>query len=151
MNKALNYIGLAKKAGAIEIGETNAGAVIRAGKGRVLVLASDASDNARRRAENFVYGTQTPLITLPFTKEELSKMTGVGGCSMAAFTDIGLAAAFMAALAENEPSFIETANLLAQKNEKAQMRKREALAHEKKLKRGKSAEIPATGKRRKNI
>ncbi|NCC68965.1 MAG: 50S ribosomal protein L7 [Clostridia bacterium] len=151
MNKALNYIGIAKKAGAIEIGETNAGAAIRAGKGRVLVVAADASDNAKHRAENFVYGRQTPLVILPFTKSELSEVSGTGGCSMAAFTDVGLAAFFMAALAENEPSFRETAELLAQKNNKALMRKREALAHEKNRKTGKAVKPAGTGKRRKNI
>jgi ribosomal protein L7Ae-like RNA K-turn-binding protein len=151
MNKALNYIGLSKKAGAIEIGEIDTGSAIRAGKGRLLVLASDASDNARRRAENFIYGTLTPMITLPITKEELSMITGKGGCSMAAFTDIGLAAAFMEALAEEEPDYKETAAHLAQKNAKAQMRKREALAHEKNLKKGKAAGPTAMGKRRRNI
>lgn len=151
MSRALNYIGLAKKAGGIEIGETNSGAAIRAGKGRILVLASDASDNALRRAENFVYGTQTPMIRLPFSKSELSQMTGVGGCSMAVFTDVGLAAAFMSALSEDEPSFKGTAELLAQKNQKAQMRKREALAHEKNMKSGRAEKTAASGKRRKNI
>ena len=151
MHKALNYIGLAKKAGSIEVGETNSGATIRAGKGKILVLASDASDNARRRAENFVSGAQIPTVTLPFTKAEISQATGTTGCSMAVFTDVGLAAVFMAALAENEPSFMETAELLAQKNQKALMRKREALAHEKKMKSGMAAKPAATGKRRKNI
>ena len=150
MHKALNYIGLARKAGAIEVGETNTGAAIRAGKGRILILASDASDNAKRRAENFVHGTQTPMVAVPFSKEELSQLTGAAGCSMAAFTDVGLAAVFMAALAENEPSFKETAELLAQKNQKAQQRKKEALAHEKNMKTGVSAKSAATGKRRKN-
>lgn len=151
MHKALNYIGLAKKAGAIEVGETDTGAAIRAGKGRILILASDASDNAKRRAENFVHGTQTPLVLVPFSKEDISQVSGEVGCSMAAFTDIGLAAVFMAALAENEPSFKETAELLAQKNQKAQLRKKEALAHEKKMKTGVSAKPAATAKRRKNI
>ena len=151
MNKALNYIGLAKKAGSVEIGETDTGAAVRAGKGRLLVLASDASDNARHRAENFVYGTQTPIITLPYTKEELSLITGKGGCSMAAFTDIGLATAFAEALAEEKPDYKETAEQLARKNEKMQMRKREAQAHERNLKKGKAAGPTAMGKRRRNI
>ena len=151
MHKALNYIGLAKKAGAIEVGETNTGAAIRAGKGRILILASDASDNAKRRAENFVHGTQTPLVSVPFSKEEISQVSGADGCSMAAFTDVGLAAVFMAALAENEPSFQQTAELLAQKNQKVQQRKKEALAHEKKMKTGVSVKSAATAKRRKNI
>ena len=76
MHKALNYIGLAKKAGSIEVGETNTGAAIRAGKGRILILASDASDNARRRAENYVSGKQTPIVLLPFSKAEISQATG---------------------------------------------------------------------------
>ena len=151
MHKALNYIGLAKKAGAIEVGETNTGAAIRAGKGRILILASDASDNAKRRAENYVHGTQTPIVMLPFSKAEISQVSGTAGCSMAAFTDVGLAAVFMAALAENEPSFQETAELLAQKNQKSLMRKREALAHEKNMKTGMAAKPVVTGKRRKNV
>jgi len=150
MHKALNYIGLARKAGAIEVGETNTGAAIRAGKGRVLVLASDASDNAKRRAENYVHATQTPIVLLPFTKAEISQVTGTPGCSMAAFTDVGLAAVFLAALAESEPSFQEIADLLAQKQQKALMRKKEALAHEKNMKTGMAAKPTATGKRRKN-
>ena len=149
MNKALGYIGIAKKAGALSVGETNAGAVVRAGKGRVLLLASDASPNARHRAEGFVTGTQTPLVTVPFTKAELSDATGLAGCSMAAFTDVGLAAVFMATLAENEPSYADTAQLLQTKNEKALLRKREAAAHQRKLSAGRSVGKTAQGKRRK--
>ncbi|NLH00405.1 MAG: hypothetical protein GX488_00645 [Clostridiales bacterium] len=151
MNKALSYIGIAKKAGAIAVGETNSGAAIRSGKGRILVLASDASGNARRRAENFVFGTTVPLVVLPYTKEDLAGITGVSGCSMAVFTDVGLAAVFMAALAENEPSFAETAELMAKRNEKALMLKREAAAHARNRKKGKAVKAAAMGKRRKNI
>lgn len=151
MHKALSYIGLAKKAGAIELGETNTGAAIRAGKGKVLILASDASENAERRAENFVSGTQIPLVTVPFSKAEISQVSGTAGCSMAAFTEIGLAAVFMASLSESEPSFRQTAELLEQKSKKAQMRKNEALAHEKNKKLGMAAKPAATGKRRKNV
>ena len=151
MHKALNYIGLAKKAGSIELGETNTGAAIRAGKGKILVLASDASENARRRAENFVSGTQIPLVTLPFSKAEISQVSGTAGCSMATFTDIGLAAVFIRTLAESETAFIQTAELLEEKSKKAQMRKKEAQAHEKNIKLGMAAKPAATGKRRKNV
>ena len=61
MNKALNYLGLAKKAGLLEIGEENTGAAIRGGKARLVLLASDASDNAGRRAEGFLHGKKTPM------------------------------------------------------------------------------------------
>ena len=151
MNKALNYIGIARKAGAIEIGETYSGAAIRAGKGKILILASDASDNAKHRAENYVNGTQTPLVALPFTKEELSEASGTNGFSMAVFTDVGLAAVFMATLAECEPSFEKTAQLLTEKNEKASQRKREAMAHDRNRKLGKAAKPAVMGKRRKSV
>ncbi|MEF9972005.1 MAG: 50S ribosomal protein L7 [Oscillospiraceae bacterium] len=151
MSNALNYIGIARKAGSIAIGETNSGAAVRGGRAKVLLLASDASENARHRAENYVSNCKTPLITLPFTKEELSDATGVSGCSMAAFTDIGLAAVFISALAENEPSLAETAELMTQKSAKALLRKREAVAHERKLKKGNAAKSVKPGKRRKNV
>lgn len=148
-SNALGYLGLAKKAGSLAVGETNSGAAVRAGKGRVLLLASDASPNAKHRAEGFVNGTQTPLVVLPFTKGDLSEATGTGGCSMVAFTDVGLASVFMAALAEKEPSFMDTAQLLSERNEKALKRKREATVHRKKMSAGAPVRKAAQGKRRK--
>lgn len=139
MNKALNYIGIAKKAGAIQVGETDSGAAIRAGKGRLLILASDASDNARSRAENFVYQKNTLLVTSPFTKVELSGITGENGCSMAVFTDFGLAAVFLSQLAEDDPYYTPAAEHMAERNEKAIMRKKEAVAHERNKRTGKTA------------
>lgn len=145
-----NYIGIAKKAGAIEIGETNSGAAVRSGKAKLLVLASDASDNARRRAENFIYGRKTRLVVLPYSKEELCSMTGRSGCSMAAFTDTGLAAAFLEKLAEIDPTYREAANAVAEKNETVMQRKREARAHEKNKRIGKPANSGVSEKRRNN-
>ena len=139
MNNALIYVGIARKAGAIEVGETNSGNVTRAGKAKLLVLASDASDNALNRAKGFVFGRNIPLVRLPFSKEELSKSTGATGCSMAAFTDIGLAAAFMERLAQTQDGYDEVCGELKVINERALARKREAAAHEKKKRVGKTA------------
>lgn len=146
MDNALRYVGIARKAGALEIGETNAGAAVRAGKAKLLVLSADASDNARSRAENFVYGRRVLLTRLPFTKEEFSEASGAAGCSMAAFTDTGLASAFLSALASENTDYIEAAKALAAKDEREKARKREAAAHDRKKKAGKSA---AKGLRRK--
>ncbi len=148
MSEPLKYIGLARKAGSIELGETNSGAVVRAGKAKLLIVAADSSDNAKSKAENFVYGRKTPLVSVPFTKEQISETTGVNGCSMAAFTDIGLASAFLSQLAESDPSYTSVAQQLAEKNEKAKKRKREAAAHERNKKIGKPTD---TGKRRNKV
>ena len=87
----------------MEIGEENTGAAVRAGAARMVVLAADASENARARAEGFLNGRRALLVPLPYTKSELSAMLGKSGCSMAACTDFGLSAAFLAALSENSP------------------------------------------------
>ena len=71
MSRALNYLGLAKKAGMLEIGEENTGAAIRWGKARFVLLASDASDNAKRRLDGFLYEKDIPMLRVPFTKEDL--------------------------------------------------------------------------------
>lgn len=137
MSKALNYLGIAKKAGWIEVGEENTGIAVRGGKARLVLLAADASDNARRRAEGFVARTNTPLLTVPFTKTEISDMTGKSGCSMAAFTDIGLAHSFVSALEqEHGEAFSELAGLLGERLKKAKQRKSEAKAHERNRKTG---------------
>ncbi len=145
MSDPLKYVGLARKAGSIELGEVNAGAAVRAGKAKLLILAADASENARSRSENFIYGKKTLLVSVPFSKEELSGITGVNGCSMAAFTDIGLASAFLTKLAESDPTFAAAAEDIAAKNEKTKMRKREAQAHERNKSTGKPV---VSGKRR---
>ena len=141
--KALNLLGLMRRANAIQIGETNTGAAVRAGKAKLLLLACDASDNAKSRAAGFVHGRSTIRVTLPCTKEEISSHVGVSGCSMAAVTDIGFANALMKLLAELSPGeYEEAAAQVEQRFSKAERRKKEAKAHERNKR---------TGKRRTNI
>ena len=89
-DKAANYLGLMRKAGRIALGEHDAGAAARAGKACLLLLAQDASDNARKRAEGFAHAAQAPLLRLPYTKQALSDRLGKTGCAIAAVTDPGL-------------------------------------------------------------
>ena len=115
MDKALNYIGLARRGGYIEIGEQRAKALVKAGKARLMLVASDTSDGAKRRAEGYVYGYPTPLVSIPYTKEELSRASGTAGCSMAAFADAGLALSFLRALeTERGEAHTEAAQALQQ-------------------------------------
>ncbi|MGI6013896.1 MAG: L7Ae/L30e/S12e/Gadd45 family ribosomal protein [Oscillospiraceae bacterium] len=136
-NKARNYLAIAMKAGTLEIGEENAGAAVRHGKAKVLLLASDASGNARRRAEGFVYGVNVSIVKLPFTKEEIASSTGKSGCSMAAVTDIGLAKSIVESLAADDAQYEEIAKELAEKYVKVQRRKEEARSHERNKRTGK--------------
>ena len=112
-DKAANYLGLMRKAGRIALGEHDAGAAARAGKA-CLLLAQDASDNARKRAEGFAHAAQAPLLRLPYTKQALSDRLGKTGCAIAAVTDPGLAKAFVSALAQADPEqYSNTAAALA--------------------------------------
>ena len=91
------------EAGRIALGEHDAGAAARAGRACLLLLAQDASDNARKRAEGFAHAAQAPLLRLPYTKQALSDRLGKTGCAIAAVTDPGLAKAFVSALAQANP------------------------------------------------
>ena len=70
MDKALNYLALARKAGRAELGEEPAGAAARALHAHVILVASDASDHTWRRAKSFAAGTDQQCVRLPFTKDE---------------------------------------------------------------------------------
>ena len=94
-DKILGMLGLMRRANAISIGEVNTGKAVRAGKAKLVILAADASANARKRAEGFVYGRGVPIKDIPYTKEQISASVGVPGCSMLAVTDAGFANAFI--------------------------------------------------------
>ena len=121
-DKASNYLGIMRKAGKLAIGEVDSGGAVRSGKTAVLCLAQDASDNARRRAEGFVYGRNTPLIRLPYEKETLSRLLGKPGCSMIAVLDPGLASAFVSALAQQDDTYAAVAERLQAKTTAAKAR-----------------------------
>lgn len=124
MSKALNYLGIARMSGNLELGEDNAKALVKAGKARLLLLASDTSESARRRAEGYIFGFRTPLVDVPFTKAEIARQVGQTGCSMAAIRDLGLAQRFAAALAEEYGGdYQAVAEALSAKLEKTKARK----------------------------
>ena len=127
-DRAIGLIGLMRRAGAIEIGEDNSGSAVSAGKAKLLLTAADASENALRHAERFMQGR---VITVPlhYTRDELGKALGIGGCSMAAVTDIGFANALMKALSEQEPDmYAQAAETIEQRQAKAARRKKETAA-----------------------
>jgi len=124
MSKALNYLGIARMSGNIEIGEENSKELVKAGQARLLLVASDASDAAKRRAEGYVYGFRTPLVEIPFTKGDVAQIVGRTGCSMVALRDLGLAKSFADALvAEYGEPYAELAVALDAKLKKTRERK----------------------------
>ncbi len=135
MDKARNYLSLARKAGRIELGEEPVGAVARAGKARLLVVASDASDHTWRRAKSFVAGTDQQCIRVPYNKEELGMAIGRQSLAVAAITDPALALAFLKALGSPE-KYADALESLSKRTARVMGRQAEAKAHEKNVKKG---------------
>ena len=135
-NRALNYLALAKKGRLVELGEEPVGAVARAVKARLVVVASDASDHTWRRAKSFVAGTDQQCIRIPFTKEELGFVIGRTSLAIAAITDTSLALALAKALPEPE-KHKAAIEVLEEKSRKMQQRAKEAKAHKRNVRMGK--------------
>ena len=136
MDKALNYIALARKAQLLELGEEPVGAITRTGKGYLVVVAADASDHTWRRAKSFVAGTQQQCIRIPFSKEEFGFVVGRSSLAIAAFTDAAMALAFLKALPDQE-KVKEVREVLEEKSRKLKQRKTEAKAHQRNIRFGK--------------
>lgn len=111
MDKALNYMGLARKAGLIELGEEPVGAAARAQHARLVIVASDASDHTWRRAQSFVAGTEQLCIRVDYTKDQLGMSIGRTSLAIAAFTDPALALAFLKAVGQPEKYAAQLASL----------------------------------------
>lgn len=137
MNKALNYMALARKAGRIELGEEPVGAAARSQHARLVVVASDASDHTWRRAKSFVAGTQQQCIKVPFTKDELGLSIGRTSLAIAAFTDPALALAFVKAL-EQADRYQEVIESLDKRTKRVQQRQAEEKAHQKNKRMGRT-------------
>ena len=137
-NRILSLLGLALRGGNLAVGEEPVEAVARARDARVLLLASDAADNTRRRVEHFAEAGQCLWLRIPFTKAELGRAVGRSSAAVTAVTDIGLANTIVHRLAELDPvKYDEAAAKLELKAKRAAERRAEQLAHEKNLRTGK--------------
>ena len=136
MDKALNYLSLARKGGMAELGEEPVGAITRAGKGYLVVVAGDASDHTWRRAKSFVAGTSQQCVRLSCTKEELGFVVGRTSLAIAAITDAPLALALVKSLGEPE-KYKDAIAALDEKVRKLKKRQSEAKAHQKNVRMGK--------------
>ena len=143
MNKVLGLLGLAKRAGKLEVGEEPTGAAARAKDARLLLIASDAADNSCRRLRHFADAGACLYAKLPCTKDELGSALGRTSCAMVAVTDVGFAEAVAKKLAEdNAQAYGEIAEKLRVKAQRAAERRKEMEQHEKNVRTGKKKAAP---------
>lgn len=102
-SNALGLLGLARKAGKLELGEEPAGAACRSRRAKAVLLARDAADNTVRRAERLAQTAKVPCIRTAFSKAQLGWQLGRAFCAVLAVTDSGLAAGICRKLAEEDP------------------------------------------------
>ena len=136
MDKALNYLSLARKGGMAELGEEPVGAITRTGKGYLVVVAGDASDHTWRRAKSFVAGTSQQCVRLKCTKEELGFVVGRTSLAIAAITDAPLALALVKSLGQPE-KYADAIAVLEDKVQRLKKRRSEAKAHQRNVRMGK--------------
>ena len=136
MDKTLNYLALARKAGIAELGEEPVGAITRALKGHLVLVAQDASDHTWRRAKSFVAGTDQQCLRLPYTKAEMGFAIGRQELAIAAITDAGMALSVVESLGQPE-RHKEVIEALSAKKKRAQQRQKEAKAHARNIRFGK--------------
>ncbi len=136
MDKALNYLGLARKAGKAELGEEPVNGVTRAVRAALVIVAKDASDHTWRRANSFVAGTNQCVLSVPFTKGELGFAIGRQELAIAALTDAALAQAFVKSLPQTEKT-VQVLEALEEKVRREKQRQKEAKAHQKNVRFGK--------------
>ena len=135
-NRSLGLLSISRKGANVTVGEEQVGAVARAGRARLLLLAQDASEHTVRRAKSFVAGTAQPLLRLSFTKDELGSALGVSSCAMAAITDVRLAQAFVKTLGEPE-KYAELLRELDVRVQRVEKRCEEEKAHRYNVRHGK--------------
>lgn len=138
IEQILSTLGLAKKAGRVEVGEEPVGAAARAKKARVLLVARDAAPSSQRRAFSFAQAGACLCLTIPADKDALGRALGRSSVAMCAVKDIGFAGAIVKKLAAMEPErYGAAAAQLDIKAQRAMERRAEQQRHEKNLRQGK--------------
>lgn len=128
----LHLLGLAKRAGKLQIGEEPVGTVARARKAKLIVVAENATDNTKRRATHFSEQGNAPFLVLPSSKEEMGAILGRESVAMLAVTDAGLAGAIGDKLVALDPErYTVVGERLREKADRTLARQKEKRRHEK--------------------
>ena len=119
----LRMLGLARRAGKLAYGDELVREACFDHKTRCVFIAGDAGANAAKKAAFYADKANVPCVMLPHGKMELGSAIGKAGCAMCAVADIGMAAAAVNKLAEQDPAYAEVAQQLSEKNAKIQSRR----------------------------
>lgn len=98
-NKVLSLVGLATKAGKVVSGEFSTEKSVKTGKGFLVLLAEDSSENTKKKFRNMCDFYEVPMYLLS-DKESLGRAMGKEFRASAAIQDENFAKAIEKALGE---------------------------------------------------
>lgn len=87
-DKIYSFIGLARKAGAVAMGEPLSEQAVKRGKAQLVLVTRDASENTKKKIETALFGRNVLMLKFG-DKEMLGKMLGKAFLSVIAITDVG--------------------------------------------------------------
>lgn len=120
-DRLLGLLGLARRAGKLEIGEALTAETVAAGKARAIFLASDVGEATRRKVLR--HDERVPVFTMPHDKETLGASLGFPGCAVCCLTDVGMARAAAEQLAPLSEANAAAATRVAEKEARIASRK----------------------------
>lgn len=88
-NKLLGLLGICEKAGRLFSGELPCEKSVKAGKTKLCLLASDASENTVKQFQDMCSFRNVPIRSLPLTKAELGRAIGKAERAVAVTEDAG--------------------------------------------------------------
>jgi len=107
MDKALNLLGIARKAGLLAVGGDAVAAAARSGKAKLVLSATDSSGSARVRAKLNAKACGAVYLAALYTKFELGQIAGRGSPGTVGILDAGLAASFLKKVGDGSPGKLE--------------------------------------------
>lgn len=99
--KLLSLIGLAKKAGKIITGEDGCETAIRSGQATLVLVATDASNNTKKKFTNKTTFYKVPLYSI-FTKDEMSEAIGAQNRATIVVADAGFTKSMLSLISHLE-------------------------------------------------
>ena len=95
MDKALNLIGLMRKANRLSLTELKCREDIKAGRSSLVLIASDCSENVRSRISDLADRHGIRYFISGYSKNDLASAAGSGLCSVISVNDRGFAEALL--------------------------------------------------------
>ncbi len=133
MSAWLPMLGMARRAGAIAVGEEAAAQAALAHKARLILIASDAGESGIRSAR--LERDVLPVLRVSESRAQLGQAVGFASVAVLAICELGFAAQICARLAAENPQAASAAQQLNTRQEKAMRRRTDTARFGRKSKR----------------